>query len=77
MESITFASTSQSRQDLVSCYGNVGRHSRLHRTYIGRLERGEINPSLLNIMKVSAALRVDVGELVRSLSKGMGNPKIA
>ncbi len=42
----------------------LGEAAGLHRTYIGHLERGEVNPSLLNILKVAAALGVDASELV-------------
>jgi transcriptional regulator with XRE-family HTH domain len=35
----------------------------LDRTYIGGVERGERNISLLNIYKIAEALRVNVGEL--------------
>ena len=39
----------------------------LHRTYIGHVERGEVNPTLWNIVRIAAALGVDPGELVAGL----------
>ena len=57
-----------SQEDLADVAG-------LHRTYIGHLERGEVNPSLLNILKVSAALGIDAGELVSGLAATIGDPK--
>ncbi len=35
----------------------------VHRTYIGMVERGEKNISLLNIHKIARALSIDVKEL--------------
>lgn len=35
----------------------------VHRTYIGMVERGEKNISLLNIYKISIAMNVDIREL--------------
>lgn len=35
----------------------------VHRTYIGMVERGEKNISLLNILKIAKALNVDIGDL--------------
>lgn len=40
----------------------------LHRTYIGSIERGERNISLLNILRVSKALKIKASELL-SLAK--------
>jgi transcriptional regulator with XRE-family HTH domain len=35
-----------------------------HRTYIGMLERGKMNPSLETILSISSALSIGPGELV-------------
>lgn len=45
----------------------LGELAGLHRTYIGHVERGEVNPSLHNIVRLAAALKVDPGDLVRGL----------
>ncbi len=37
--------------------------ARIHRTYMGGIERGERNPSLVNITKISKALDVSLTEL--------------
>jgi transcriptional regulator with XRE-family HTH domain len=39
----------------------------LHRTYIGGVERGERNLSLLNIIEIADALDIDVGDLTAGL----------
>ena len=39
----------------------------LHRTYIGGVERGERNISLINIKKIADALRISLEELFRRL----------
>ena len=38
-----------------------------HRTYLGSIERGEVNPSLYNIVRVATGLGIDASELVRDL----------
>lgn len=45
----------------------LGELAGLHRTYIGHLERGEVNPSFFNIIRVAAALGVDPGDLVSGI----------
>lgn len=37
----------------------------LHRTYIGMIERGEKNITLINIEKIAHALNVEVSELLK------------
>ncbi len=37
--------------------------SKLHRTYIGNVERGEKNISLENIEKIAKALEIDIKDL--------------
>lgn len=39
----------------------------LHRTYIGHVERGEVNLTVWNLIRIAAALGIDPGELVRGL----------
>ncbi|MEC7091820.1 MAG: helix-turn-helix transcriptional regulator, partial [Pseudomonadota bacterium] len=40
---------------------------RLHRNYIGPIERGERNISIENIKKISNIFRIDITELFKSL----------
>jgi transcriptional regulator with XRE-family HTH domain len=55
------------RTNLGMSQEKLGEQASLHRTYIGHVERGEVNPSLHNIIRVAAALKVDPGDLVRGL----------
>ncbi len=45
----------------------------LGRTYMGRVERGEQNISIQNLIKIAFTLNVDVGELIPPLSE-LENP---
>jgi transcriptional regulator with XRE-family HTH domain len=44
----------------------------LHRTYVGGIERGERNPSLMNIARIAKALNVPLVDLFRSWAGGRG-----
>lgn len=39
----------------------------VHRTYIGSIERGEQNVSLINIEKIAKALEMNISELLQNL----------
>lgn len=41
----------------------LGEHCALHRTYIGSVERGERNVSILNLRQIAAVLHVPLAEL--------------
>jgi transcriptional regulator with XRE-family HTH domain len=41
----------------------LAHRARLHRTYLGGIERGERNPSLANLHKLAQALGVDLATL--------------
>ena len=43
----------------------------LDRTYIGGIERGERNVSLVNIEKIARALRIRLSELFRGVDSGV------
>ena len=42
----------------------LGEIAKVHRTYIGMIERGEKNITLINIEKISKALNVPIKNLV-------------
>ena len=43
--------------------------SELHWTYFGQVERGQVNVSLHNILRIAEALEVDAGSLVERLPR--------
>lgn len=45
----------------------LGERAGLHRTYIGHVERGEVNPTLSSIIRLADALGVDPALLVSRL----------
>ena len=52
----------------------LGFESGYHRTYIGMLERGLMNPSLRTILSIVSALNVPAGEFVGLVEKAVGRP---
>ena len=57
----------QRRHELGWSIEGLAERVGLHWTYVGSVERGERNISLVNIVKLAEALDVDVGELVTGL----------
>lgn len=53
------------------CYSQekLAEIAHLHRTYIGSVERGERNISLVNIIRIASALKTTPSELLSGLTK--------
>jgi transcriptional regulator with XRE-family HTH domain len=47
---------------------DFGRRCDLHRTFIGSVERGERNLSVLNLRRIAKVLRVSLADLLSGLS---------
>jgi transcriptional regulator with XRE-family HTH domain len=47
----------------------LGELSRLHRNYIGGIERGELNPTLKTIKKLAAALELTPSRLLAAAER--------
>lgn len=45
----------------------------IHRTYVGDVERGQRNVSLLNIYRLANALGLDMSELLARVERRVGN----
>jgi len=46
----------------------LGELAKVHRTYVGMIERGEKNITLINIEKFAKALKVSIQDLFRNLT---------
>jgi transcriptional regulator with XRE-family HTH domain len=55
------------RTELKQTQQDLGDRCGLHRTFVGSVERGERNVSVLNLRQIAAALRVPVGDLLARL----------
>ena len=49
----------------------LGFESGYHRTYVGMLERGLMNPTQRTILRVASALGVSAGELVQRVEAAL------
>ncbi len=47
---------------------NFAAEVEMHRSYYGKVERGESNASTFNLIKIADALRVNVGDLFPSIN---------
>ena len=54
----------EQRQALGWTQEELGQRCGLHRTFIGSVERGERNVSLLNLRLIATTLRVEVADLL-------------
>jgi transcriptional regulator with XRE-family HTH domain len=52
------------RRELGMSQEGLAERAGLHRTYVGSVERGERNLSFLNLVCISRALRMPLGELL-------------
>jgi transcriptional regulator with XRE-family HTH domain len=55
------------RQELNLTQEDLGHRCDLHRTFIGSVERGERNISILNLRQIAKILRVSLAKLLADL----------
>lgn len=55
------------RQELGLSQEALADRTSLHWSYVGQVERGQTNLTLINILRLAAALAVDPGDLVAGL----------
>lgn len=58
----------RARSDAGLSQEKLALRSSLDRTYVASAERGERNVSLINLLRLSAALGVDVGDLLAGMT---------
>lgn len=56
------------REKLGLSQERLAEQAGLHRTFVGAVERAEVNTSVVNLVKIADGLGVDVGTLARGLS---------
>lgn len=49
----------------------LAEKAKVHRTYVGSLERGERNVALINIVRLAHALEVDPSQLVSGMTPSL------
>ena len=60
------------RQERGISQEQLGFDSGYHRTYVGMMERGLMNPSLKTILSVASALGIPAGDLVGRVETALG-----
>jgi len=55
------------RSELNLTQAELGEKCELHRTFIGSVERGERNVSILNLRQIAQALRVPIQKLLEAI----------
>jgi len=48
----------------------LGFQSRVHRTYVGAVERGERNVSLLSLRKITQSLKIPIASVLEGVDHG-------
>ena len=59
----------KSRERLGLSQESLADFTGVHRTYIGGIERGERNPSLLNILRIAEALEIQPSALFAEMER--------
>jgi len=62
------------REDRGMTQAQLARQCGLHRTFIGSVERGERNVSVLNLRLIARRLRVPLAELLSDATTADGGP---
>ncbi|MEJ5929188.1 helix-turn-helix transcriptional regulator [Corynebacterium sp. H128] len=59
----------QARENVGISQETLAHRAGLHRTYVGSVERGERNLSLLNILSLATVLHIDASQLVQGMKR--------
>jgi len=54
----------------------LGARARLHRNYVGAIERGEINPTFRTLLRLTVGLRVKLSDLIVIYERNIGEARV-